>query len=547
MAFSVDMPDNRLKVADFFCGGGGFSEGFRQNDLNLVFALDHWQPAIDTHHLNHPNCKTVKMDILTLDTPNKIDECVPDVDVIIGSPPCVSFSGSNMAGKADKTLGIQLMEAYLRIIAWKKSKGTLKYWILENVPNAGNYIKEEYTWKELGLPGKGPNLTIKQMHVFNAADYGAPQGRKRFMCGDFPMPETTCKSPDEWLTVREVLDSLRNPFEKKRDGKIIDPNYDFSIDASSLTDHFYDTRVSDFEWKKARRQKEDHGFMGKMSFPENIDRTSRTVMATRSASTRESMIFDAMDETGKHIGYRLPTIREIASFMSFPITYQFEAGNESSKYRLVGNAVCSKLSSALAKAIIEKEGIKPPKKFIPLPGTMPSLDLTGAKIALKVVKDKRPDAKFGIHIPYIKIRGFRVELNNKASNFKNGNLKWSCVLHQGSGKNALKCSPEECNIDSIARDIPQFEDFKKDVHRIFDDVDMSHSNLQSSYACSCDTEHITPECALEMMKEIVDRYFPNEDAMVDNSDRMIAIPRNKVPVRIIAGLYACDYFVKCLK
>ena len=258
-------------------------------------------------------------------------------------------------------------------------------------------------------------------------------------------------------------------------------------------------------------------------------------------------LFDAIDKNGKHIGYRLPTIREIATFMSFPITYQFEAGNESSKYRLVGNAVCSKLSSALAKAIMEKEGIKPPKKFIPLSDTMPSLDLTGAKIALKVAKDKRSDAKFAIHIPYIKIKGFRVELNNKASDFENGVIKWTCVLHQGSGKNALKCSPEECNIDAIISDIPEFEKFKKDVHKTFDSVNMSHSNLQSSYVCSCDTEHITPERALEMMKKIVDRYFPNGDAMVDNSDRMIAIPRNKVPVRIIVGLYACDYFVKCLK
>lgn len=541
------MPDHKLKLADFFCGGGGFSEGFRQNNFDIVFALDHWQPAIDTHHLNHPSCKTVKMDILELDTPKKIDECVPDVDVIIGSPPCVSFSGSNMAGKADKTLGIQLMEAYLRIIAWKKSKGTLIYWILENVPNAGNYIKEEYTWEELGLPGNGPNLIIKQMHVFNAADYGAPQGRKRFMCGDFPAPEPICKSPDEWSTVREVLDSLRNPFEKNRDGKIADPNYGFSIYANSLTDHFYDTRVADFEWKKARRQKEDHGFMGKMSFPENIDRPSRTVMATRSASTRESMIFDALDGTGKHIGYRLPTIREIASFMSFPITYQFEAGNESSKYRLVGNAVCSKLSSALAKAILVKEGIELPKKFIPLPDTRPSFDLTGAKIALKVSNGKSPDAKFAIHIPYIKIRGFRVELNNQASDLKNDDAKWSCVFHQGSGKNALKCSPEECNIDGITKGISEFENFKEDVHKTFSGIEMSHSDLQSSYVCSCDTEHITPAHALEIMRELVNRHFPDDDVMVDNSNRMIVIPRDNVPVRIVAGLYACDHFVKCLK
>lgn len=540
------MAIKRLTVADFFCGGGGFSEGFRQNDFDLVFALDNWQPAIDTHHLNHPDCNAVKMNILELDTPEKIDDIVPDVDVLIGSPPCVSFSGSNKAGKADKSLGIMLIEAYIRIVAWKKSKGQLKYWLLENVPNAGSYVKDRYTWQELGLPGDGPDLVIEKREILNAANYGAPQTRKRFVCGNYPLPEPTCKDSSAWTTTREVLESLRNPFEKDHGGTITDPNYGFSVPADSLTDHFYDTCVAEFEWNKARRMKEDHGFMGKMSFPEDLDRPSRTVMATMSASTRESMIFDAKDENGKQIGYRLPTIREIASFMSFPITYQFEAGNESSKYRLVGNAVCSKLSSALAKAILIEEGIEPPKMFIPLPDTRPSVDLSGTKRKQKSPGKKRPDAKFAIHIPYIKIRGFRVELNNKNSDFEKGDVKWSCILHQGSGKKALMCRPDECDIGGITKDIPGFEEFKEDVHEVFGELDMDHTHLQEAYVARCESEYISPERALEIMKEIVDRHYPDDDIFVDNSTGMIAIKRDRVPVRVIAGMYVCNYFVECL-
>ncbi|MCK5107834.1 MAG: DNA cytosine methyltransferase, partial [Nanoarchaeota archaeon] len=133
------MVKKKLTVADFFCGAGGFSEGFRQKGFNVVFALDNWLPAKRTHDLNHPNCKCELLDILNLDTPKKIDEVVPDTDIIIGSPPCVSFSGSNKAGKADKSLGIELIKTYLRIIAWKINKGVTKYWILENVPNSGKY------------------------------------------------------------------------------------------------------------------------------------------------------------------------------------------------------------------------------------------------------------------------------------------------------------------------------------------------------------------------------------------------------------------------
>lgn len=38
-----------MKVVDFFCGGGGFSEGFRQAGFDIVFAVDKWEPAIITY------------------------------------------------------------------------------------------------------------------------------------------------------------------------------------------------------------------------------------------------------------------------------------------------------------------------------------------------------------------------------------------------------------------------------------------------------------------------------------------------------------------
>ena len=43
---------NKLTVLDFFCGAGGFSEGFRQQDYNIVAGYDHWKPAIDSFNHN---------------------------------------------------------------------------------------------------------------------------------------------------------------------------------------------------------------------------------------------------------------------------------------------------------------------------------------------------------------------------------------------------------------------------------------------------------------------------------------------------------------
>ena len=85
---------NKLTVIDFFCGAGGFSEGFRQMGYDIIYGYDHWKPAVDTYNHNF-NLQCSPKNILDFD--NSIDEinAIPNTDIILGSPPCVSFSSSN--------------------------------------------------------------------------------------------------------------------------------------------------------------------------------------------------------------------------------------------------------------------------------------------------------------------------------------------------------------------------------------------------------------------------------------------------------------------
>jgi len=130
-----------LKVVDLFCGAGGFSEGFRQAGHEIILGIDNWEPAIKTYQFNHRNSRTILDDIVKISyLPNDLfHETIPDTEIIIGSPPCVSFSNSNNSGKAEKSEGISLVLAFLRIVARKKWKNEtiLKFWIMENVPNSG--------------------------------------------------------------------------------------------------------------------------------------------------------------------------------------------------------------------------------------------------------------------------------------------------------------------------------------------------------------------------------------------------------------------------
>ncbi len=432
-----------MRVIDLFCGAGGFSEGFRQAGFDVVWAVDKWQPAVITHRKNHPCCNTVLGDVDSIAnlSDDEFEKMVPDSEIIIGSPPCVAFSGSNRSGKGDKSKGIRLIESFLRIVARKKFKknSVLKYWVLENVPNAQPFVKAEYTAKDLQSEGDFV-LKVKffSSHIYNAQYFGVPSKRIRFICGDFPEPKQTILFDKDLVPLKHVLNMLGEPNQNLNE-QIVDPNYDFKMVSNDVTDHHYIQALAEFEWKKAKRLKQDKGYMGKMSLPENIDRPSRTIMATISLAARESMIF----AYGKR--YRAPTIREIASLMSFPIDYRFYGESISMKYTLVGNAVPPKLAFAFAKAILEKENKSVPKKYVPNElgqDDRKFKNLNGQKIPVRKEIPKRDISRFKYHIPYLILKTYRVELTNHNSDFKQKLFKWNAEIHRSQGPKAAIFKPE---------------------------------------------------------------------------------------------------------
>ena len=112
---------DRLTVLDLFCGAGGFSEGFRTAGCRVVAGIDHWRPAVDTFNCNFELDGTAT-DMLTFEGNEELIESLPDTDIIVGSPPCVSFSYSNKLGNADKTEGLRLIKVFFSIVAIKAFK-----------------------------------------------------------------------------------------------------------------------------------------------------------------------------------------------------------------------------------------------------------------------------------------------------------------------------------------------------------------------------------------------------------------------------------------
>ena len=242
--FLIKKLKNKLTVIDFFCGAGGFSEGFRQMGFTLVKGYDHWRPAIETYNHNFSTNSTIK-DILDFKNIEEI-EALPDTDIIIGSPPCVSFSSSNKSGNADKSLGVKLTETYLKIIAIKKHQpnSKLKAWYMENVVNSKKYLKEFYTFEDLELSEWAINNNLnpkikaisllKNTAIINSADYGSYQARKRVISGEIIkdrkliIPKAThskegLNGRSKYLTIGEMKENFPHPFSIKSNKKIKDP------------------------------------------------------------------------------------------------------------------------------------------------------------------------------------------------------------------------------------------------------------------------------------------------------------------------------------
>lgn len=430
----------RLRVIDFFCGAGGFSEGFRQQGFEIVMGVDNWRPAVASHNLNH-GLADEPGDILSFqeeDGGTANIDALPNTEVIVGSPPCVSFSMANRAGKAEKGLGIRLIESYLRVVAVKKhQKGSLlKAWLMENVPPSRNHVQPTYTFADLnlsawakrnGLQPKSVALKVRDCgEVLSAADFGSPQTRQRFVCGEwiatgeFPAPRKT-HQPDTYVTLGDILSQMPRPtLGKSINASYADPNYpSLVLPANEIPDHYYDTGVYSFEWRSARQAKVNHPFMGRMSFPEAMERPARTIMATRSASTREALMLKSERRRKGDGEYRLPTVREASTLMGFPLAYQF-VGSEGTKWKQIGNAVCPHLSAALAKEIRKRMGLRAKKtSFASLTKILKKEPVANLNDYQKRTFDRPPQRKLGAKF--------------RSHPFKKGNMTIALMNHQPDG------------------------------------------------------------------------------------------------------------------
>lgn len=429
------MKRQTLKVLDLFCGPGGFSTGFEAAGFEVVAAFDKDKWAVKTFTANH-SISAETADLASFDMAE-----MPAVDVIIGGPPCTQFSSAKSNKTRNVLDGLLLVQSFLRCVYFKKPR----YWIMENVPTIQKYLPPSIPLRWIGIDNDG-ELEIPQKAELIAADYGVPQRRKRYLIGNFPLPDKTHRSPADnglfddptlptWRVMRDALSGLPSPHSSPNETEYTDPNYGFSISMAEVTDHFYDPSLTQSEARSIRRAKTEHPYMGVLAWPDNLDEPARTVVATQLG--RETLVIE--DPAGLDCRYRRASVRECASMQSFPSSYQFFGSSYGVKYRLVGDAVPPLMSYAIAKKIITVEG-----KEVLAPKVRETIsekaNFLGGQIKAKrkKVSTKRT---VSIMLPSKEVRGARSEFFTDGYNETTGEYKdlkfelpiWKCRLVLGEG------------------------------------------------------------------------------------------------------------------
>lgn len=221
------MPDTKLKIISLFSGAGGLDIGFDRAGFKTAVAVELDPSCCDTLRANMPDLPVINKSITEVSGAEILEAAglkVGEATLVIGGPPCQSFSLAGMRKGLDDDRGKLLFE-FVRVVRETLPKG----FVLENVKGLTNWDKgramnlliEELS-KPIEYEGKIYQYKIAQPKVLDAVDYGAPQFRERLiLVGNrigksysYPEPDTT---PHK--TVWEAIGGLPKPDQPSETAK----------------------------------------------------------------------------------------------------------------------------------------------------------------------------------------------------------------------------------------------------------------------------------------------------------------------------------------
>lgn len=327
------------KIVSLFSGCGGLDLGFKKAGFHAVLATDIWNTACKSLELNDVADTILCEDIRKID----FTQYKGEVDAVIGGPPCPPYSQTRhyltekVGGFQDEKAGFAVPE-YFRAI----EEISPKAFVFENVDGfAFKTHKEPMEFLKERAKMLGYNITYR---VVNAANYGVPQTRKRFICvglkkeiGTFEFPCETHSEKGEngtnkWVTCGDVLADFDNITEEEKNQRPGSKDYNLLCQVPPGDNYLFFTEKRGcknplFKWKSRYWT-----FLLKLT----PDRPSWTIQASFSNN-----------QGPFHWRNRFLRIEEIKRIQTFDDSYKLY-GDTKEQWRQVGNAVPVLLAQVIA-------------------------------------------------------------------------------------------------------------------------------------------------------------------------------------------------------
>lgn len=331
-----------MKVADLFAGVGGLSQGFIKAGFSIDLAIEFDSSIAKAYELNHPETEVYNEDICEMDF-SSIHQRHPQIDVVIGGPPCQGFSQKGKRLQLNDPRNF-LFQRFVEFVKEFKPK----YFVLENVPNiittAKGYFKNQIISAFLDL---GYSVSSG---VLSALDFGIPQDRKRAVfIGFFGGKEVPLPNPNgKQCSIQDAIYDL--PFIKSGEGQeeavydklpISEYQKELRGDQIVLYNHVATNHSSKALAKLAMIPK---GGGKEVLPPELLTKSIYSGTWCRLLEDGYAPTITTRFDTPSSGRFTHPildrclTIREAARIQSFPDSFRFY-GNRTSQMKQVGNAV----------------------------------------------------------------------------------------------------------------------------------------------------------------------------------------------------------------
>jgi DNA (cytosine-5)-methyltransferase 1 len=383
-------------IVDMFCGAGGESCGIKQAadaaNLNIsMYAINHWEQAIETHQANFPAAEHICRDVQDINP----SDIIPGrrVALLWASPACTHFS----VARGGKPCDNQSRITPFTVLDWI-DKLTVDRVIIENVPEFQSWgpldpktlrpiheAKGETFTAFIGMiKGLGYSVDWK---VLNSADYGAPTTRRRLF---IQAVRTGCDKSIIWPEATHI---------KPSPNQLLSPMLSW-IPARDIIDWSLPTQIIDARSKPLAKNTMDRiirgmeKYWGEYAKPfiirynggenrvHSIDEPLPVLDTSNRYGLIQPLIMEYHGNGGCHpvskplptvtgsdrfalitpenvrIGFRMLKPHELAAAQSFPRDYVF-TGSRADVVKQIGNAVCPKMSRALCAGYMQElaEGV----------------------------------------------------------------------------------------------------------------------------------------------------------------------------------------------